>query len=241
MNRLSEALKVDQGLIPMALNNTNTTGRYFKMKGFSRALWILNVAAMAATKTAQLQIMEATDEAGTGGQAITAAVATITANAAVKKATVALASVLNTQTLTITVRGVSYTFTAHTDTTTAANLEFSISGNDSADADELVSLINHATYGVPGVTASNNAGTITLTVDEEGDATLTISASAATFTIATVEALAYVEIENYTLSAGFSHVAAKVTTTANTVVSVALLREARELPVTQYVGASAAA
>lgn len=241
MNLLSENMKVDQGLIPMALNNTNTTGRYFKMKGFPRALFILNIGAMAATKTAQLQIMEATDEAGTGGQAIAAAVATVTANTKVKKGTIALASVLNTQTVTITVDGESYTFTAHTDTTTAASRQFKIDGDDTADAAALAGLINDATYGVPGVTAAADTGTITLTVDEEGDATLTLAASHSTFTLATVEALAYVEVENYTLSAGFTHLAAKVTTTANTVVSVALLRDARELPVTQYVGASAAA
>jgi hypothetical protein len=40
------------------------------------------------------------------------------------------------------------TFTAHTSTTTAANREFSISGADAADATELASVLNDATYGI---------------------------------------------------------------------------------------------
>lgn len=236
MMRLYEANKIDAALLPQALNNSNVTGRYFTMQLYRRALAILSVGAMAATKTAKIEIYEATSASGGGAQLLTAASATITANTAVTKATVALGTVLNGD--TVTINGI--TFTAHTDTTTAADREFSIAGNDSADADELVSLINDATYGVDGVTASNNAGTITLTVDEPGELTLTISASSSTFTIATVEALAYVDIEADDLSDGFTHIGAKVTVTANTVVEVTLIREPRTIPATQYVGASAA-
>jgi len=54
------------------------------------------------------------------------------------------------------------TFTGHTDTTTPANREFDISGTDTADATELVGLINNATYWVTGVTATSALGVVSL-------------------------------------------------------------------------------
>lgn len=64
---------------------------------------------------------------------------------------------------TITVvgqNGIKYTFTAHATTTTAASRQFSISGTNSQDGDELVTCLNDATYGVPGYTATNIAGVV---------------------------------------------------------------------------------
>lgn len=66
---------------------------------------------------------------------------------------------------TIVINGV--TFTAHASTTTAADREFDISGNDTADAAELATLINDATYGVTGVTATAASGVITLNMDNK--------------------------------------------------------------------------
>ncbi|GMV90532.1 MAG: hypothetical protein AMXMBFR82_03100 [Candidatus Hydrogenedentota bacterium] len=235
MNRLYEAQKIDIGLVSQALNNTNATGRYFAMKDYGSALAILNGGAMAATKTTKIEVFEASDEDGTGAQLISGATATITANTNVTKATIALATVLNGEAIVIN----GLTFTAHTDTTTAADREFKIDGDDTADAAALAGLINDATYGVPGVTAAANTGTITLTVDDPGSRVLTISSEDATFTIATVEAQAYVELDDFDLSDGFTHIACKVTTTANSNVAVVLLRGKPDGAVTQKVGASA--
>lgn len=234
--RLHEQMKLDIALLPMALNNTNATGRYFDMKAHKRALFVLMGGAMAATKTTKIEVFEAQDAAGAGpAQALTGATCTITANGLVTKATVALDTVLNGETITIN----GLTFTAHTDTTTAADREFKIDGDNTADAEALAGLINDPVYGVPGVVASAVTGTITLVAHESGETTITIETEDSTFTVATVEAIAFVEVEAYDLSEGFTHVAAKVTTTANSVVAVALLRApARELPVTQRVGAS---
>jgi len=76
-------------------------------------------------------------------------------------ALVTLASVEAADYVTITdpVTGDDYVFTAHTDTTTAANREFSISGTDAQDAAELVACINDGDYGVPNVTATQGAAT----------------------------------------------------------------------------------
>ncbi len=84
--------------------------------------------------------------------------------------TLTLATVLANETIIIN----GETFTAHATTTTTANQEFDISGNDIADAGELATVINDATDGVAGVTATDNGdATITLNVDDKCDGTIT--------------------------------------------------------------------
>jgi hypothetical protein len=79
------------------------------------------------------------------------------------KRNVTLASCAAGTTITITGQnGKKYTYTAHATTTTAANREFSISGTNSQDGDELVTCLNDATYGVPGYTASNASGVVSI-------------------------------------------------------------------------------
>jgi hypothetical protein len=102
----------------------------------------------------------------------------------VTELTITLAHVLAGEAVTIN----GLTFTAHATTTTPANREFDISGADTAD--ELAILINDETYGVPGATAVNAAGTLTITVDDPSATTITASSSDAMFTIATVKAQA---------------------------------------------------
>ena len=62
---------------------------------------------------------------------------------------------------TVIVNGLTYT--AHASTTTVASRQFSIGGDDTADAAALVTCLNDATYGVPGVTATSALGVVTLT------------------------------------------------------------------------------
>jgi hypothetical protein len=235
MNAMYEANKIDVALVPQTVNNTNVTGRYFPMKDSFKAMAVLLVGAMAASKVVTLELWQGVTAAGTGGALITGATATIAANVLVSKATLAPVSVLAAQTVTIN----GLVFTAHATTTTPANREFSISGDDTADAAALASVINDATYGVPGITAVASAGTITLTATEPGETLITLAQSDATVTFATLEAQAYVELDNMDLTAGADHIAAKVTSTANGIVSVVLLREGRNSSV-QKVGASAA-
>jgi len=233
--KINETVKIDVALVPQAMNNTNATGRYFDMSEFSKALAIMEVGAMAATKTATLQLYQATTSAGGSAKVITAGVAAITANSLVTKATAALSTVLAAD--TITINGI--TFTAHASTTTKASRQFSIGGTDSADADELASCINDATYGVPNVTATNSSGTLTL-LSTDGKTGITLSQSSATFTFATVEAQAFVEINASDLDVanGFRWIAANVATTANSVVSAVLLRSGGRYKPESAVGAS---
>jgi len=232
MNRRYEDSKIDVGLVSQALNNTNITGKYHAMKEFRSALAVLSGGPMAVTKTTKLEILEATNAAAGSAQSLTDCL--ITANVLVTELTITLATVLNTETIIIN----GLTFTAHTDTTTVADREFSISGNDTADAAELVTCINDPTYGVPGVTASNAAAVITLVSTDPGATLLTVTSGDATFTIATTKAQAYVDIRGLVLSAGFSHIAIKVTTTANSHVAAVLIRYQSRKVITQKVGAS---
>lgn len=236
MPRIKDRVKFDVAVVPQALNNTNVTGRYFSMADSERALALLLGGAMAATKTSKVEFLQATDELGSGSKAVASSAATVTANTLVTEATLALATVLAADAVTIN----GLTFTAHATVTTKASRQFSISGNDSADADELVSCINDATYGVPNVFAVNSAGTITLR-STDGKTTISITSPASTITAATTKEQAYSELNAADLDTanGFIYIAVKVTTTANSVVGAALLRSGNRHSPTQAVGASA--
>ena len=235
MNKNYESLKIDIGLVSQALNDTNAIGKYHHLKDYRSVLAVLSGGAMAKTKTTKLEVYQAKDAAGTSAKLVTGAAGTITANTLVTELTITLATVLNAETITIN----DLVFTAHTDTTAAASRQFSIAGTDTQDAAELVTCINDPTYGVPGVTASNAGAVITLVSTDPGATLITAASTDATFTVATTKAQAYVEVESLTLEADFTHVACKVTTTANSNVAAVLLRGDARKGITQKVGASA--
>ncbi|MBU1355012.1 MAG: hypothetical protein KJ620_00390, partial [Candidatus Edwardsbacteria bacterium] len=163
------------------------------------------------------------------------ATATITANTLITEGTLTLVTVLADDVVTIN----GLLFKAHATTTTVASREFSISGvTDTLDAVELCVCINDPTYGVPGITATNNAGVITLVSTVPGATLITVTGAAATITVATTKAQSYVGIDPLILDATFTHVAAKVTTTANSNVAVVLIRGKSRKAITQKVGAS---
>jgi hypothetical protein len=82
---------------------------------------------------------------------------------------------------TVTINGVVYT--AHASTTTAANREFSIAGDDVADAAALNGLINNATYGVPAVKSAASGNTLKLTIKAGTISNITVTASDPSFEI----------------------------------------------------------
>ncbi len=231
MKPLYKRAKFDIGLVSQALNNTNTTGKYFGMQMFRKALFILIGGAMVATKTTKIEILQAKDADGTGAKAIANAEATITANTAVTGATLTCANVVATN--AVTVNGITFTAAAAED---LPNHVFAIGANDTACAASLVKAINAANI---GVVATSALGVVTLKATD--DATITIKDPANTITAATLEAQAYVEVDvgSLDLAEGFEYLAAKVTTTANTAVSVALVRGDGRFEPVQAVGASA--
>ncbi|MBA7481039.1 hypothetical protein ES707_16507 [subsurface metagenome] len=242
--RISEDVKIDIGLVSQALDNTNAIGKYHSLKDYRSALAILSGGAMAATKTTKIELLQAKDAAGTDNKGIPTtadqeATAEITANALVTELTVTLTTFLADGTITIN----DLVFTAHATVTTPANREFSISGNDTADAAELVTCINDATHGVPGITASNVAGVVTLKATDPGEKVVTVSSSPddGTCVKATTKAQAFVEILSTLLDKvnDFTHIAVKVTTTATSNVAAVLERGNTRFTPDQKVGASA--
>ena len=89
----------------------------------------------------------------------------------VTEMTITLATFLTDGVITIN----DLDFTAHGTVTTPANREFSISGDDTADAGELVTCINDATYGVPGITATSSIGVVTLVSTDPDETVITVS------------------------------------------------------------------
>jgi hypothetical protein len=237
MQRIHERVKIDNGLIGQTINNTNASGPFYKASDFRRAIGVLMCGALAVTKTCKLELMEATDAAGTSATLLTGATATITANVSVSELTIALDTVLNGEAVTIN----GLVFTGHTNTTTAASRQFSIAGDNTADAAALAGLINDSVYGVSGVTATAATGTITLKATDPGKTLITATSAAATYTIATTKALAFVEFDGLELSAGFTHIGCKITSTGNGGVAAVLLRTEERDVIEQKVAASAAA
>jgi hypothetical protein len=131
----------------------------------------------------------------------------------------------------ITINGLTFTGAAATD---ATKREFIASGNDAADCTALISCINDAVYGVPGVTAAEGDGdSIDLTVSEPGETTITITdATAAVFTpIATaLEAIVEVDASNLDIAGGFDHIGCLVTTSAAITCSTTAIFDPRYSP-----------
>lgn len=224
--KISELEKIDSALKPQALNNSNVTSRYFQMTGFGKVLAFLFVAAMAATTTAILEILQAKDASGTDAKSLKTV--TLTANTKVIAATIALASVANTD--VVTVNGVSFTKAAATDTATKAF----------ADAAGLVLCIN---AWCQGVIASASSTTVTVqSVNGEADVTVAKTEVAGTITLATTEGQAVLEaqVQDFDLDDGFTYFAIKITTTANSVVQAGLIRKTGHFLPSQ-IGPSAAA
>lgn len=225
MNRFLDENEVQVALI-QALNNTNVTGKYFDMRKVRNFTGILAALAMAATKTVKLEFLQASDTSGTGAKGVPTtsgqeATKTVTANAEISELTLTFSTIIDTDAFVIN----DLTFTCEDTDPAVASREFASGANDTAAAANAIAVINHATYGVPGVTATSDAGVITLIADD--GYVITASTADSTITIATVEAGAAVDVnlEDLDTANGFYYVAPKVTTTANlTAVSVVVVK-----------------
>lgn len=230
MNQFLEKWKAQLALLE-AIDNTNVTSKYFDIRKSGKFVAIAGALVMAATKTFKIELLQASDSAGTGAKGIPttaaqAATKTVTANTEVNKATIALVSVANTD--VVTVNGIDFTKAASTDAT----------AREFADAAGLVTCVNHATYGVAGVTASAASTTVTVVAHDGYTVTVEKTENAGTITLATVEAAAVVEasIEDLDTENDFFYVAAKITTTATTTASFAVVLQGEYYnPVSQVI------
>lgn len=240
MHKLNKFLKIDLALTAAQHGTSAVTGAFYKMGQFRRALFVLIAGALAKDTTSKLQIVQAPGADGSGAKNIDNATCTITANTKVNSLTITAAAVEVAD--TITVNGITFKGAS------AEGLnkrEFKAdkiaeTGN-AATATSIAACINDAVYGVPGVTASASAAVVTLTVDEPGKTVITAtSSSATTLAVATISAIAFVEVEATHLDEanGFTHVAAEVTNSVAAISSVTLLRGNARYTPDQVVAAS---
>lgn len=237
MKLLSEATKIDISLTAASLNGAGT-GAYFRMDKHRKALFVVEVGAMAAAAASVIQVMQAQDAAATGAKVITNNAATITANTNVDAAL--LTSAL------VHVAGNDYTinglvFTAAAADGGASSRTYAIGASATASTANLAAKINDATIGVPGVLASPAVGVLTLTATEPGDVAITLAASGGAVGVpSTARAIGYVECDATFLddANGFDHVAIRVTNSAAILTGGVLLRGEGRYSPTQYVAAS---
>jgi hypothetical protein len=240
MNKLSDVLKIDVGVTPTSIASTNLTGSYYRMDNFRKALFCIEIAIIAATKTIVAQIYQATDALAGSAKVITKAIATFTANIKAKCVLLTTRSCVATDSIIIN----GLTFTGGTSEVLASR-QWKADGNDAADATSLCNCINDATYGVPGVLATLATDTVVLTAIEPGDAYITIGTIVGgTITPSTLRADMFVEVDATDLDTanGFDHVALNISSPAATVICGAtLIRGNERYSPTQYVGASESA
>ncbi len=230
---LSEINKVDIAIVPASINGAST-GTYYNMGKGRKALFVWELGAMAAAATSVGQVMQAEDAAGNGAAVVTNNAATITANTRVAAVTLTVDTVLAAD--KVTVNGLVFEAAA---VPAAADREFLGGGANNATATSLATAINHATAGVPGITASADAAVVTLTVDEPGETTITITNPAATITAATLRAIGYIECDEAFLDVDKSHVALRVTNSAAMQTAAVLIRgDMRYSPTTNQVAAA---
>lgn len=235
MNKLSDLLKIDTAFTPLSRTSGNSTGEYFSLKDYRKALFIVSCATVADTYAVAAQVMQATNAAAGSAKAVTNALTTITANTKVQSALLTTRSVAAADVVTIN----GLVFTGGT-ATVLATRTFKADGNDADDATALCACINDPTYGVPGVLATLATDTVVLTAIEPGDMSITVSDESGTIVTSTTKGTAFVEVDASALDIAndFTHVALKITTTSTVVVSAALVRgDGRYSPV-QYVADS---
>lgn len=235
-NLLSEELKVDMAFIPTAALNGANIGQYFPIQNWRKALFIVQLGAMAAAATSTIAVSQATNQAGGGAKAVTGLTDTITANVGAEVVTLALNAVQVAD--AVVINGLTYTAAAAAD---LPNRVFDQSGNDAADAASLVAAINHATAGVPGITATDlGGGVVSLAPTIHGEATVTIGAISATITPATIRATGYVELDASMLDTanGFDHIAVSITNSAGMPTAAVLVRGNGRYSAVQHVAAA---
>lgn len=250
-NLLSEKAKLDSGIIPASIDGAST-GSYFGMTLHRKALFFATFGAMAAAATAEIQVLQALDAAGTDSKVVTGAIATVTANTNASVAKLAIVSDAGGvhvagQTVTITVNGEDYIFTAAA-ADDPLTREYAVGGTGAASAAALIAKINSSDENiyVPGLVGVASVETtnsiITLNSEEPGENVITAVASAATTIVSTIQALSYVEIDSSALDVnnGFTHVAIRVTNSAETLSGVSLVRGQSRYTPDQKVAASAA-
>lgn len=228
--KMNNYTKIDVGIPPQSVASSAVTGAYYNMQDYRKILFTGNAGAVADGQTVVFQAMQATDGEGSDAKVITNVSATITSPVNVASAKVVGATVVAGN--VITINGTTFT---GSDTPTAADGEFDTSGTSNAAMTDLATVVNSL---LPDLVASTTDDTMTLTVKDPGETTITITDETNTFTPSTLSAVAYVEVDESALDDGFTHVALKGTTDATIVIGASAERGGASYTPTQHVAAS---
>ena len=219
MHDIVESTKLDCAVYPQ-VGGTSVTGEYFRMDKYAKALFTAQVRGQHDGDSLTFAVYEATDATGSDAQQLGATI-TMAQGIKVTHATITCTSVSAADTLIITpytftgqgalTAGTALTFTAGT-SESLADRQFDQSGTDTACGTSLAACINDATYGVPGVLATADSGTVTLTMTEPGDGAFTYVESDAATLVATdciQQATFEVAVQDMDRSDDFTHVGAR--------------------------------
>lgn len=254
---LGENVKSDVAIEYQALATPapGISSRYFRMDRWCKALFLVVVDTLALAETVVIEIWEDLVNTGATGAAIggaaPTATATITANtnATVVTVTVGAGTAVGN---TVTINNVVFTAAAAPDhpslvfdqssgvgATIAADLAACI--NAAAGQAALLAAANALWMPNGLITATVRAGAVVhLTITEAGEGTMTVTSNTApNLAIATVQAMALIEVEDTALSAADSWVACNLVGPATAHASVALERgDSRYKPVVQATAAT---
>jgi hypothetical protein len=249
MRTSTENNKFDIAIIPHTYAAA-VTSPYFNLVEYRNATFVVTVAGTIPVNDAfQATCYEAEDGAGTGAQLMVANLPVIgfgnvaaDAMPGITRGTIEMLAVGIGETVTITVNGVDYVFTAAAVEDIEAR-EFDQHVDDDGTAASLVACVNDATYGVPGVTAEIIApatDVVTLYPTEPGQVTFDVAVSDEAETIPVpLEMIGIIEVQDSSLDEGFSHIAVEfhaAVAAGTPEVSAVLIREmARQMPVKQAV------
>ncbi|MFA5130414.1 MAG: hypothetical protein WC477_05915 [Patescibacteria group bacterium] len=240
---ISEKYKFDTALRPQSISSTGSTGEYFNLAKWGKAVFKWNVSMTGLTASSTGLIYQATDAAATDAAAITS-----TSTVAYGTSNATVASIVPAVTIsaadTVTVNGL--TFTAVSATATAASREFvDNTANISTTITNLAAIINNAQYGVPGILATAGSAVLTLTFEQPGESPanrnlstyegiVLTSSSTTNLTCANIQIGGLIEIDatRLTASSNFTHVALNVINTAAYYTAATIVRgdEARYSP-----------
>jgi len=184
MHNIAEGTKVDCAVRPQK-GATSLTGEWFAMNKYAKALFVAQVTGQHDGDDVTFAVYEATDAAGSSEQQLGATI-TMAQGVKITACTVAFSSIDVDDTIIIQpytfdgqgtlTAGTALTFTAKAGETLASRY-FDQATSDTATGASFAACVNDATYGVPGLLASNSSGTVTLTMDDPGAGAFTITES----------------------------------------------------------------
>jgi len=236
MHLIQEATKFDWAVRPQT-GSTSYTGQWFRMDRYAKGLFVGCVTGKLTGATLTMSVYEATDATGSDEQILGAAI-TMAQGIKLGMCTVAFSSIDVDDTIIIQpytfdgqgalTAGTALTFTAKASETLSSRY-FNQASTDTATGTSFAACVNDATYGVPGVLATDGgSGTVTLTMDEPGDGAFTITESDTTKSLVTdliQQAHFEVAVQDLDRTDNFTHVGARFAAVeTGDVVCAALIR-----------------